>query len=71
MNNFGACLIFSAFALLAPVPAIQGQIATLISHNVTAAYDDGGVLAVGSAGDTFTVTRSGSGYTIYDSTVGL
>jgi hypothetical protein len=34
-------------------------------------YDDGGVLAVGSTGDTFTITSSGSGYTIYDSTVGL
>jgi hypothetical protein len=34
-------------------------------------YDSGGVLAVGSAGDTFSIVSSGSGYTIFDSTAGL
>jgi hypothetical protein len=34
-------------------------------------YDHGGVMAVGATGDTFTINSSGSGYTIYDSTVGL
>ena len=34
-------------------------------------YDSGGVLAVGSTGDTFTINSSGSGYTILDGTVGL
>lgn len=34
-------------------------------------YDSGGVLGVGSTGDTFTIVSSGSGYTIYDSTARL
>jgi hypothetical protein len=34
-------------------------------------YDDGGFLTVGSSGDTFTITSSGGGYTVYDNTVGL
>lgn len=34
-------------------------------------YDDGGVLALGTTGDTFSITSSGSGYTIYDNTVNL
>ncbi len=34
-------------------------------------YNDGGALALGTTGDTFTITSSGSGYTVYDSTAGL
>jgi hypothetical protein len=41
------------------------------SNSAQNLYDDGGVLAMGSTGDTFTITSSGSGYTIFDSTVGL
>jgi hypothetical protein len=41
------------------------------SNSAEKLYDDGGVLALGSTGDTFTIVSSGSGYTIFDSTVGL
>jgi hypothetical protein len=41
------------------------------SNSAQNLYDDGGFLAMGSTGDTFTILSSGSGYTIYDSTVGL
>jgi hypothetical protein len=41
------------------------------SNSAQNLYDDGGVLAVGSTGDHFTIVSSGSGYTIFDSTVGL
>jgi hypothetical protein len=41
------------------------------SNSAENLYDDGGVLALGSTGDTFTIISSGSGYTIFDSTVGL
>ncbi len=34
-------------------------------------YSDGGVLALGAGGDTFSITSSGQGYTLYDSTVNL
>jgi LmbE family N-acetylglucosaminyl deacetylase len=34
-------------------------------------YSNGGVLTVGPVGDTFSITSSGSGYTIYDNTVSL
>ena len=34
-------------------------------------YDDGGALAIGPSGDHFSIVPSGSGYTIYDSTVNL
>ncbi len=34
-------------------------------------YDEGGVLGLGPAGDKFTISSSGSGFTIYDSTVQL
>ena len=34
-------------------------------------YSDGGVLALGSGGDSFSINSSGKGYTIYDSTVNL
>jgi hypothetical protein len=37
MNNSSTCLILSAFALLASVPSIRGQIATLRSHSVIVA----------------------------------
>jgi hypothetical protein len=33
-------------------------------------YDDGGALALGSSGDTFSITSSGTGYTIQDTTAG-
>jgi hypothetical protein len=42
-----------------------------VSNTAQNLYDSGGVLAVGSTGDTFTINSSGSGYTILDSTVGL
>jgi hypothetical protein len=41
------------------------------SNSAQNLYDNGGVLAMGSTGDTFTILSSGSGYTILDSTVGL
>jgi hypothetical protein len=41
------------------------------SNSAQNLYDDGGDLALGSTGDTFTIISSGSGYTILDSTVGL
>jgi hypothetical protein len=42
-----------------------------VSSTAENLYDSTGDLAVGSTGDTFTITSSGSGYTIYDSTAGL
>jgi hypothetical protein len=42
-----------------------------VSSTAQNLYDSGGVLALGSNGDTFTINSSGSGYTILDSTVGL
>lgn len=41
------------------------------SNSAQNLYDEGGVLAMGSTGDQFAIVSSGSGYTIYDSTVGL
>jgi hypothetical protein len=42
-----------------------------VSSTAENLYDSGGDLAVGATGDTFTINSSGSGYTIFDSTVGL
>jgi hypothetical protein len=42
-----------------------------VSSTTENLYDSGGDLALGSTGDTFTINSSGSGYTIFDTTVGL
>jgi hypothetical protein len=48
----------------------SGQLQS-VSNPADYLFDDGGALALGSTGDTFSIISSGSGYTIYDSTAGL